>query len=426
MVRVGDDAVVVEASCAGSKASWRARRLVGVFAGEGAGSGGPPVRGATLALPAARLWRRDLELTGQRADELRDAVGANLSAFFPVPTGTKLLWDVVELRRVGDGPARACVIAARAEDVEADVARLASAGVEVTRVVPSSECFGLLMAGDGEGAVLLERGDWGVMRHRFGALGWAGSTKAEGSDDAARVCDWSVNAPEGGLGPSGEWGAEHVALGAALIGARLTGVDRARCPVSTCDLLRRRAGRRRSMPTWARVAAVAVSVVAGLTVLATSWRDRAFEERDALALAMEDAKPRAEEVDRMRSTTMGIVASHDRLQRLEAGYIARWRVLAAITEALPEGAWAERVEMADDSVTIDVAATSIADVVRAVERHPGFEQARQIGAETLASGPGAAKARLEAKLTRAHFEVVGAEPAGAPAARSRASEGGGA
>ncbi len=424
VVRVADDAIVVDATCAGSRVSWRARRLAGVFGSEFRGAGDPPVRGATLAVPVCRLWRRDIELTGQSADELRDAVSANLSAFFPVAAGTRLLWDVVELRRTGNEAGRASVLAMRAEDVESDVARLAEAGVEVTRVVPSAECFSVLMAEAGEGAELLEVTDAGAMRHRFAGLGWAGSVKAERADEASRVCDWSVSVPEGGGGPGGVWGAEHVALGAALIGVRFGGIDRERHPAPSCDLLHRRAGRKRVAPRWLRVAAVAAMLVAGLSLLASSWRDREFAERDALAAAMEEAKPRADEVDRMRSTTLGIVASHDRLRRFEDGYVERWRVLAAITEALPDSSWAERVELLDESVTIDVAATSVADVVRSIEAHPGFEQARQVGAETLGGAQGTAKARIDARLTRAHFvsPVDGAQ--GTPAALA-AREGGG-
>ncbi len=415
-MRTGDDAVVVVASRAGTKVTWEARRIARAFSEESAGSVGEPVRGATMVIPTAMLWRREVELTGQSVLELREAVEANLSAFFPAPSATRLLWDVVELRRTGDAPARACVVAAPAEEIEAAVERLARAGVEVTRVLGSADCFPLLVAEDGDGAEVVEVGEWGAMRHRYASLGWAGSSRDD-TRDGAKLCDWSVSAPEGGLGPSGEWGREHVALGGALANLWVGGVDRERCPPPTCDLLGKRARTRWSAPTWMRVGAVAATLVVGLALLSSAWRDREVGERLTLEAAMEESKPLAEEVDRMRLTTMGIVATHDRLRRLEDGYIERWRVLAALTDATPRSAWVERVEILDEGVTVDVNAASLTDVVRALEGHPAFEQVRQVGVETISGAPGITKGRLEARLTRSHFE---------PASATSARPGGGA
>lgn len=402
VVRVGDDAVVVSAQRAGTRVTWNARRIAGVFGEEGVAGAGEVIRGATLVVPMAALWRREVELTGQSIGELREAVEANLSAFFPAPSGTRLLWDVVELRRSGEGPARACVLACPAEPIEGEIERLSRAGVEVTRVIGSADAYALLVAGEGDGAEVVELGEWGGMRHRYESLGWAGSARTE-SREGARVCDWGVSVPEGGLGGSGEWGVEHVALGGALAGIWIGGVDRERFGPPTCDLVGKHRGVRWSAPTWVRTGAVAAVLVVGLAFLSSAWRDREVSERDALQVAMEEAKPRAEEVDRMRSRTMGVVAAHDRLLKLEEGYVERWRVLAAVTEALPSAAWVERVEILDDTVTVDVNGPSVADVVRAMEEHAAFEQARQVGGETIAGAPGTSKGRVEAKLTKPYF-----------------------
>lgn len=414
LVPVGRDLVVVEAARRGAVLTWRAdtRRAWLDEAPEPPAQDAIPLDGAAAVLlwPVAAMLRREIDIVDQDIDVFRQAVAENLSSFFPASDPDALRWDVHDLR--GGGGRAALAAGVRSDALDPAIDRLEALGVRVLRVAPSALAYPLLLrsdeaperaeGADPDAAAVLEStpSGWALLEYR--ALRWVGVRAGAGAPPAPAIqradalgalrCDWS--AP---TNATGDWTAAHAALGAALL-AQWPDLGRADSRPAPFDLLgagRRRAHTPRRWLAWAGVGAL---VVASAAIAAGAWKDREEREASLIAVRSGELAPAAQEAEDLRAMNERILAVHERLGRLERGYLPRWAVLSAVTEALPQSAWVERLEIFDSAIQIDVIARDVAAAINALEESPLLERVSQRpGAEPLESGE--TRVRLDAQFS---------------------------
>ncbi len=436
MAIVGDDLVVVRARVGAVpigpnvRAVWESRRLAGFFA-EGAPAEAPgfetgPPR--ALALPLDSMLRREVDAGAQSADDMREVVRENLSAFVPAPEGQAALWDVAPIG--AEGRSRVFVGAVSGEAIDARLARLESAGLAPTRIVPSALAW-LLPRLEREGAPapeVFEATPTGWSLHKFDGLAWRGSRSgsgpapaglAEGVAERGGIVEtWggASDAPDGTDAAERQaHGAEAVALGAALL-ALWPGLDPKTAPAPAFNLLGERARRTRGVSRFVRWAGVAALAVIGSILFAEARRDRAGAELAALQSVARDGKERVEKVERVRAGNERVLGAHDRLRKYESSYVTRAGVLADLTGAVPANTWVERVEITDEWVYVDVVSKGATELLEAIEKSPAFEQARQSTPGVATDIAGETKFRVEARLARP-------APTGSPAAPAATGSG---
>lgn len=430
MAIVGDDLVVVRARVRAVsigprvRAVWESRRLAGFF-GEGAPAGAPGFETGTprtLALPLDSMLRREVDAGAQSADDLREVVRENLSAFVPAPEGQAALWDVAPIG--AEGRSRVFVGAVSGEAIDARLARLESAGLAPTRIVPSALAWLLpRLVRDGAPAPeVFEATPTGWSLHKFDGLAWRGSRSgsgpapaglAEGVADRGGIVEaWGAAhdaSDAADAAPRDPRGAEAVALGAALL-VLWPGLDPKTAPAPAFNLLGERARRSRGVSRFVRWAGVAALAVIGSILFAEARRDRAATELASLQSVARDGKERVDKVERIRAGNERVLSAHDRLRKYETSYVARAGVLADLSGAIPANTWVERVEITDDWVHVDVVSKGATELLEAIEKSPAFEQARQSTPGVATDNAGETKFRVEARLTRTGPAISPAAP----------------
>lgn len=393
---LGDDLLVVSASCRGDQARWSARRVQGFLAEQGGAAesiDAGPNAGVTLAWPSHRTLRRDVALGEQTLESLRESVAEAPDAFFPVSRDEGLLWDAHEF--VGDdGARRALLCAIRLRDIEVLLDRLASAGLTPTRIVPSAACWSAMrFVFDDAPQRVLEKGPGGWSVAEFEGLRWTGlragfgAPPADATGDAA-VCDWGAT-PQG-VGESGAFRpesmhAEHAALGAALLDlVRVDPNDAGEAP--SIDLLRGRPRRVLRMTPLAWFTAASAALVVSLLALNGALEKRAADRADLLAAEIARLRPAMERVEAMRERNAAVVAAHDRLVTIESNFRPMTTTLAELTRVTPAGASFDKIDFADSGMTVRAISTATSELMGAIEASPLFVRVLPMGGRTVAPG----------------------------------------
>ncbi|TVQ59593.1 MAG: hypothetical protein EA379_10445 [Phycisphaerales bacterium] len=401
----GEDLVLVHASVRGAQIDWSLDRVPGLFREGDAPSVKIPERfrnpraTRVLVWPVDRMLRRDLDAAGQTEDDLRAAVGANLPSFFPTPADTALLWDL-HVADTADQRRVAWLGGVFASGLEATLARLSEAGLAPSRVVPSGMGCAALRFAAGSNAEapdrMLEVTPSGWATHTYHGLSWTGCRAGSGApaeslvrearENGWLVCRWDDRAqPEEA---SRAMTIEHVAMGGALLAAPAHPRG-----ATSFNLLGRTKGKDwlRSAPLRWTAAAAALTI--SLVIFADARAHRAGIDAQRLDAVAATLGRDAERVERLRNANDGMQGVHDRLARLESSYTPRWRMLAAITEATPDSAWVQRIEMTDHDFVLDVESASVSEVLGALEGSPDLGNAQQAAGQQTIEG-GAARFRV--------------------------------
>ena len=351
---LGDDLLVVSASCRGDQARWSARRVQGFLAEQGGAAesiDAGPNAGVTLAWPSHRTLRRDVALGEQTLESLRESVSEAPDAFFPVSRDEGILWDAHEF--IGDdGARRALLCAIRLRDIETLLDRLASAGLTPTRIVPSAACWSAMrFVFDNAPSRVLEMGPGGWSVAEFDGLRWTGLRAGFGAPPAdatvdAAVCDWGAT-PQG-VGESGAFRpesmhAEHAAPARCWTwrggpqrrrrGALDRSAPRASAPRPADDparVVHRGVGGARRVAAGAERRA---REAGGGPRGPARGRDRASASRDGARRGDARAAPRW--------------SRRDRLVTIESNFRPMTTTLAELTRVTPAGASFDKIDFAD-------------------------------------------------------------------------------
>lgn len=390
------DLVVVVASVRASSVSWTTTVVPGFLDGGAipAGLRVPARAPRVLVWPTDALLRREIDIAEQPLDAFREAVGAGLTSFFPLPADESLRWDVLAMPRAATGRS-AWIGAVRASDSDRVLESLGAANLAPARIAPSALVLSMLrfteairpVEGEGAPSAVLEVTPAGWSLNEYEALAWTSCRAGAGRPPASILSEARrLGAPMLDWGASdGALSAEHAALAGALLPAASALLGREE--PQPFNLLGRSSKRRWIDSPVLRWSAAAAIVVVGLIALARSMAARADRDRDAVLARAEVVAPLFEEVDRLRTANGQLLAAHERLWRLESNYQPRWRTIGMLTESLPADAWLTQCEVFDDQIMLDVVARSAAEVIASLEQSGLFQQVRQVApATTLESG----------------------------------------